>query len=78
MTHTPMPTSGEALSDYSETEIIDWSREWRERGAAPVRPLNWVLSAKYRPTGDALADFEYKLKAQKAWSKAHAIGAKVC
>lgn len=64
------------MVDYTETEITAWSRAWRIRGSVP-RPVNWVLSAQYRPQGDPTADSEYQARAQKAWAKTRSIGGKV-
>ena len=65
------------MSDYTETEILEWSRAWRARGSVQ-RPVNWVLGAQYRPQGDPTADSEYQERAEKAWAKAREIGAEVC
>lgn len=62
----------QVVMDYTETEILEWSRAWRVRGSVP-RPVNWVLAEKYRPHGDPTADIEYQARAEKAWAKAREI-----
>lgn len=65
------------MNDYTEDEIIEWSREWRIRSQGPVRPVNWLLAEKYRPVADPTADSEYQARAEKAWAKIRSIGGKV-